>query len=252
MMEKINNLVTKIKQEKPLILNLTNYVTMDFVANGLCCLGASPVMSYAEQEMEDLIPMAKAVVLNPGTLDEHFIALCTHACKIANQHHIPLILDPVGAGATSYRTQISLKWLTDFNIAIVRGNASEIMALAGAAGITTKGVDSTTAVSEAISSAKMLAEKKGVTVVISGKTDVIVDDKQIMQFERGSPMMPRVIGTGCLLSAVVGAFHAVEENCFTAAAAATLFYGLCGEKAAEQAAAPGSFRTAFLDVLYSF
>lgn len=250
MIEQTNALLKKIRQEKPLVLNLTNYVTMDFIANGLLSLGASPVMSKAEQEMADLISIARAVIINLGTLDEGFIKLCALACNTANRLHIPLILDPVGVGASRYRTHTSLKFITDFKMAIVRGNASEIMSLAGAAGVT-KGVDSTAESTEALASAKFLAENYGVTVAISGKTDVIVDVKQTAQFEHGSALMPRITGTGCLLSAVVGAFHAVENDRFVAAAAATLFYGICGETAAKQAAGPGSFRSAFLDALYT-
>ncbi len=250
MVEQAKSLLTKIKQENPLILNLTNSVTVDFVANGLLSLGASPVMSHAEEEMEDLISIARAVVINLGTLDERFIKLCALACKTANRLSIPLILDPVGVGASQYRTNTSLQFITDFNISIVRGNASEMMALAGSAG-KTKGVDSTADSTQAIASAHYLAKNYGVTVAISGQTDVIVDHQQTVQLERGSPMMPKVTGTGCLLSAVVGAFHAIEADRFTAAAAATWFYGICGETAAENAAGPGSFRTAFLDALYT-
>lgn len=250
MIEKTNALLLKIRQEKPLVLNLTNYVTMDLVANGLLSLGASPVMSNAEQEIADLISIARAVIINLGTLNDSFIQLCALACKTANQLAIPVILDPVGVGASHYRTSTALQLIRDFKIAIVRGNASEIMSLAGAAGVP-KGVDSTASSMEAIASAAFLAENYAVTVAISGKTDVIVDAKQTAQFEHGSSMMPRITGTGCLLSAVVGAFHAVEPDRFTAAAAATLFYGICGETAAEQATGPGSFRSAFLDALYT-
>ena len=109
MFEKIKEITTKIKKNKPLILNITNYVTMDFVANGLLSLGASPVMSKAEQEIEDLLQLAQSIVINLGTLDKQFIALCEHACLIANQLKKPIILDPVGAGASSYRTDADRK-----------------------------------------------------------------------------------------------------------------------------------------------
>jgi hydroxyethylthiazole kinase len=250
MLEITNHLVKKIKQEKPLILNLTNYVTMDFIANGLLSLGASPVMSSGRAEIEDLLQFTKALVINPGTLDDDFIQLCAHACATANKLNVPIILDPVGVGATLYRTNTSLRWLTEYQIAIVRGNASEVMALAGAAGLT-KGVDSTMESTQAINSAANLAQNYGVTVAISGKTDFIVNKDQVTQFDHGSPLMPMVVGTGCLLSAVVGAFHAVEKDPFTAAAAAILFYSLCGEKAAENISGPGSFKTAFIDALHA-
>jgi hydroxyethylthiazole kinase len=249
MFAKINQLLTKMRQERPLVLNLTNDVTMDMIANGLLSLGASPVMSQAQEDIEDLIPLAKSVVINLGTLDTRFLALCERACQLANEHHKPIILDPVGAGATRYRTEAAKKFISHYQIAIVRGNASEIMALADlTAG--TKGVDSIAQSHQAIKSAESLSKNEGVAVLVSGKEDIIVDGKQIARFDRGSPLMPTVIGTGCLLSSVVGAFHAIEPERFAAASAAAVFYAVCGEMAADQAEGPGSFKTLFLDALY--
>src|SRR5438876_768146 len=143
MFEKIKNIVVKIKEKKPLILNITNDVTMDFIANGLLSLGASPVMSKAQQEIDDLLELANSVVINLGTLDEKFIALCEYVCGVANQLKKPIVLDPVGAGASHYRTNTGLNLIRNYGIAIIRGNASEIMSLSGVS-MKTKGVDSTT------------------------------------------------------------------------------------------------------------
>ncbi len=251
MFENIERIIKRIKQEKPLILNITNDVTMDFVANGLLSLGASPVMSQASQESADLINIASAVVINPGTLNNVFIKHAEQVCQLANATHKPIVLDPVGAGASLYRTTACKRILAEFDIAILRGNASEIIALAGNTTHYTKGVDSLSDTHHAIDSAKTLAAAHNVTVVISGATDAIVDTNDIHFFERGSPLMPRVTGTGCLLSAIVGAFHAVHPIPFEAATAATLFYGVCGEMAAIHARKPGSFKVAFLDALYT-
>lgn len=250
MFEKINELTQKIKQTKPLILNITNDVTMDFIANGLLSVGASPVMSQSEQEVEDLVKIASAVVINLGTLDARFIKLCEQACKAANQFQKPIILDPVGAGATHYRTSACTKLINDYQIAIIRGNASEIMSLSGISAAT-KGVDSSANTESAINIAKEISVHRKAAVVVSGRTDVIIDGHQVNAYERGSAMMPMITGTGCLLSAVVGAFHAVEQNRFIAAQAATLFYSVCGEIAAEKAEGPGSFRMQFLDALHA-
>ena len=250
MFEKISTLNKKIKNEKPLVLNITNYVTMDFVANGLLSLGASPVMSKAKQETADLLKITSAVVINLGTLNSEFIELCSHVCALANTLGTPVILDPVGAGASAYRTQTCEKLLADHQIAIVRGNASEIMALAGS-NLLTKGVDSSTSSDRAVSSAQALAKQLNTTVVISGETDFVIDAENIAQFSRGVAMMPMITGTGCLLSAIVGAFHAVDSNAFSAASAGTLFYSICGEIAAERAEGPGTFKMHFLDALYS-
>lgn len=246
----ISQMVTRIKHEKPLILNITNNVTMDFIANGLLCLGASPIMSKAIQESADLLQITSRVVINPGTLNDEFIAHSEQICSLANSFDKPIVLDPVGAGASAYRTFACKRLLSDFNIAILRGNASEIMALAGHTH-NTKGVDSTCETQYAIESAQTLAQAYNVTVVISGPTDAVVNAHQIEQFNRGSPLMPLVTGTGCLFSAVVSAFDAVHSNRFTAACAATLFYSICGEIAANSAKKPGAFKIAFLDALYS-
>ena len=250
MFDTIHQIITRIKQTKPLVLNITNDVTMDFVANGLLCLGASPIMSKSMQESADLLKIASTVVINPGTLDDNFIALSEQVCLLANTLNKPIVLDPVGAGASLYRTSTCKRLLDTFDIAMLRGNASEIMALTGHAR-TTKGVDSTSETQHAIDSARVLAQTYHLTVVISGETDVVVDAHKVEQFDRGSPLMPLITGTGCLLSAVVSAFDAVHPNRFEAAAAATVFYGVCGELAANTALMPGSFKVAFLDALYS-
>jgi hydroxyethylthiazole kinase len=250
MFEKIKMITTQIKQQRPLVLNITNDVTMDFIANGLLSVGASPVMSQAQEEIVDLMTLANTVVINLGTLDEKFIALCVAACKAANQLNKPIILDPVGAGATGYRTDACKQLLNDFAIAIVRGNASEVMALAGLS-VRTKGVDSSAASELAIEGAQIVSTSYAAAVVISGKTDIIVDAELLNQFERGSAFMPMITGSGCLLTAIVGAFHAVHVNRFEAACAATLFYSMCGEVAAHTVNGPGSFKPKFLDALYT-
>lgn len=249
MFQTIAQLTDTIKQNKPLILNITNDVTMDFVANGLLCVGASPIMSRAIQEANDLVSIASSVVINPGTLDDVFIHLSKTVCAIANQLNKPIILDPVGAGASRYRTAYCHDLLAEFDIALIRGNASEVMALAGQTSHT-KGVDSTCETQAAIHGAKLLATEWNLTVVISGKTDAIVDSNEVTLLNRGAPLMPLVTGTGCLMSAVVAAFHAVHPHRFEAAKAAALFYSVCGEIASQTATTPGSFKTAFLDALY--
>lgn len=248
MINQINNILRQIKNTNPLILNLTNMVTIDFIANGLLSLGASPLMSQAPQEMLELMQLTQALVINIGTLHEPFIELCHEACRLANQLNKPIILDPVGAGASLYRTEACQTLLKNYRIAIIRANASEVMALAGLSA-NTKGVDSTASSNTAVEFAQALSKCHDTTVCMSGKTDIIVDHHHIHSFSRGSELMPRVTGTGCLLSAVVGAFHAAHENRFNAAAAASLFYSICGEMAAKESAGPGSFKMNFLDAL---
>ncbi|WP_367606209.1 hydroxyethylthiazole kinase [Legionella sp. W05-934-2] len=251
MYKQIATLVEAIKQQRPLVLNLTNYVTMDFIANGLLSVGASPIMTHAMEEVRDLVRIAQCVVINLGTLDEPFIRLCEAACRAANEMNKPLIFDPVGAGASQYRTTTCLSLLEQYQFATIRGNASEILALCGKMQ-TTKGVDSTLNGSDVIDSAHGLSTKLQATVAITGKTDVIVTNDKVNRCERGVPIMPFITGSGCLLTAVIAAFHGVESDPHVAARAAINFYGVCGELAAKHAMGPGSFKMHFVDALSQF
>jgi len=246
----VSDILTRIRQEKPIILNITNNVTMDFVANGLLSVGASPIISMAEQEIAELVTLAHAVVINLGTLNSQFIHLCHHTCLLANQLGRPIILDPVGAGASRYRTDTSLQLLLDFSFSIIRGNASEIMALSELPMPTTV-IDKAVELDAAIQNAKSLSNNYDAAVMISGKQDVMIDNNKIAYCDRGSPMMAMVTGTGCLLSALVATFRAVEEDRFLAMQAAADFFGSCGEQAAKRSHGTGSFQVALLDAIYS-
>lgn len=250
-MSDLYQLVGQIKQQKPLILNLSNYVTMDFVANGLLSMGASPVMTMAEAELADLVRLSNAVVINIGTLHDEFIRISHKACALANQLQKPLILDPVGAGASSYRTHNAKELIANHQFAIIRANASEIAALAGLAAVT-KGVDATIDAEAIVAVAEDYACQQDVVISISGVTDYIIADNKLALNHSGSLLMPMITGTGCLLTAVTAAFHAIETDAFSAAVAAITVYGQCGERAAGKAKAPASFRDAFLDELYLF
>lgn len=248
MYDLVNNIISKVKQNNPLILNITNNVTMDFVANGLLSLGASPVMSQEKSDIQDLMKIAHAVVINIGTVDESFAKRCDQTCQLANQLGKPIIFDPVGAGASQYRTQVCKQLLCHYDIAVIRANVSEMMALSGMHS-KTNGVDSTMKSHEGFSGAQQLSIQHNVAVCMSGKIDTIVDQAKTIQFERGSALMPQITGTGCLLSAVVAAFHAVHSNRFEASYAASLFYSVCAEIAAQHSEGPGTFKMNFLDCL---
>jgi hydroxyethylthiazole kinase len=248
MFEIVNEILSKIRKTNPLILNITNHVTIDFVANGLLSIGASPVMSFAEAEMDDLVQLSSAVVINLGTLDDQFNHLCHNACKIANEKEKKIIFDPVGAGASLYRTETCNSIIKNNHISVIRANAGEIMALAGYHS-QTKGVDSRTASTDSIKFAEELAYQYDLTVCMSGKIDVILDKYNINEFDRGSSIMPKVTGTGCLLTSIVAAFNAVHDDFFEATSAACLFYAICGEIAEEKSSGPASFKINFLDAL---
>jgi hydroxyethylthiazole kinase len=239
----------KVRESAPLIHNITNYVVMNSTANTLLSLGASPVMAHAKEEMEDMVSIASALVINIGTLSKHWIEAMNIAGKAASEKGKPIVLDPVGAGATKLRTDTAHEIIENVKPRVIRGNASEILAIVQAE-MKTKGVDSTASPEEAIEIAKELAEKTGAVISISGKTDYITDGKTVHEVSNGHPLMGKITGTGCAASAVTGAFAAVNSDYLTASTEAMLIMGIAGEMAGEEADAPGTFQARFLDALY--
>lgn len=243
----IKSSLLHITQTKPLILCLTNYVTMDFVANGLLALGAAPLMSESIEELEELINISQALYLNIGTLNDVFMARAVLAAQIASALHKPIILDPVGSGASKLRTTAALTLFPFANV--IRGNASEIISL-NLTQSTSKGVETVHPVAHAISTANELALKHNKVIVISGPDDFVTDGAQQQSLSFGSPLMPRITGMGCTLTAVLSAFVASNQNHFQAALQATAFFSLCGQLAEQQSKGPGSFKPAFINNLY--
>jgi hydroxyethylthiazole kinase len=239
-----------LRETKPLVHNITNYVVMNFTANILLAAGASPVMAHAENEVEEMVSFAKALVLNIGTLDDAWIASMLKAGRKATALGVPIILDPVGAGATKLRTETAKRILGETKVTLVRGNASEILALGGAAS-KGKGVDSADSVDAAAERALTLARELGVPVAITGAVDFITDGKRVVRVANGHPLMGCVTGTGCGATAIIGAFAGVDPDPVSAAATALAYYGLAGEHAADEAAGPGSFVVCFLDALHA-
>ena len=241
--------VELIRHQSPVVHNITNYVVMNNTANALLAIGASPVMAHAEEEVEEMVNIASALVINIGTLSERWINSMFKAGRQSRKKGIPVILDPVGAGATAYRTRTARDLINSEPPAIIRGNASEIMALYDDKS-RTKGVESAASSEMAIDVARKLSEIHKCVICISGATDYIVDKEKIIKIKNGHPMMSRVTGLGCTASALCGAFAAVEKQPFVAAAETMAVMGIAGEMAAEIAAGPGSLQTHFLDYLY--
>lgn len=240
-----------VREQSPLVHNITNYVAMNFSANALLAIGASPVMAHAAPEVADMAQLAGALVINIGTLDEKWIESMIIAGKAKQQAGGPIVLDPVGVGATAYRTQTAWQIIEACHPTIIRGNASEIMALLHA-DVKSKGVDSSCSSTDAVNSAKKLAERTGAVVVVSGEVDYITDGKQVETIRNGSAMMPRVTAMGCTASSMIGAFVAVHtHNPFEASLHAMAVMGIAGEMAAQQAKGPGSLLTHFIDTLYT-
>ena len=241
--------IEKIRRQAPLVHNITNYVVMNTTANALLAIGASPVMAHAIGEVEEMVGLASALVINIGTLSEPWIDAMLRAGSEAGRRGIPVVLDPVGVGATTLRTETARKLLQTIRPAVVRGNGSEIHALAMAGGIT-KGVDSTMGAEAAVAAAAELSAEYKCVVAISGATDVIINRDQRIDIRGGHPMMARVTGLGCTASALTGAFAAVNPDAFPAAAHAMAVMGIAGLMAAEKSAGPGSLQLYLLDILY--
>ena len=241
--------VLAIRKKSPVVHNITNYVAMNTTANALLAIGASPVMAHAAEEVEEMVGIASALVINIGTLSREWVHSMFHAAEVARTKGIPIVLDPVGAGATSYRTKTARELIKAVPPGIIRGNASEIMALLGA-GAKTKGVDSLASSEEATTIGRELHAQCGAVVCISGSTDYTIGDDGVVLTRNGDPMMTRVTGLGCTASALCGAFAAVNAGLFLAAAQAMTVMGIAGEIASSRSQGPGSLQMHFLDALY--
>lgn len=242
--------LVSIRETAPLVHNITNYVVMNTTANALLAIGASPVMAHAEEEVTDMVSIARALVINIGTLSSHWVRSMIKAAEKAREINIPLVLDPVGAGATPFRTQAARELIEEFSPAIIRGNPSEIISLSAEKG-KTKGVDSTEPSHQALKAGERLAEKTGAVVCISGEIDYIIGPHGKTAVKNGHPLMARVTGLGCTATAICGAFAAVNNNYERAAICAMVVMGIAGEIAASRAQGPGSMQVHFLDCLYN-
>lgn len=248
MITSIKSSLNTVKENKPLILCLTNYVTMDFMANSLLALGAAPLMSEASEELEELVTISQAVYINLGTLNTAFMQRAIQAAQYARALNKPIILDPVGAGASLLRTKAALELMPFAQV--IRGNASEILALSGAVG-SSKGVETSHSVTDATSVAQALAQKLNTVIVVSGPEDFITNGKDAQTLAFGSNLMPLVTGMGCTMTAVLSAFVANNRDHYQAATHASAFFSLCGQNAELKTKTPGSFRQVFIDSLYA-
>ena len=246
-MTDIGTQLDQMRAQAPLVQNITNFVSMNVMANVLLAAGAAPAMVHARQEAAEFARLASALNINIGTLSPEWVLSMEAAIGAARAAETPWVLDPVAAGATSYRREISGRLLA-LTPDVIRGNASEILALAGQGGAG-RGVDAADGVSAAETAAAMLAEQTGGIVIASGPVDFITDGTRGARVRNGHPLMPQVTALGCSLSALVAAFVAAAPNRFDAAVAAMAFYGVTGERAGALATGPGSFAMAFLDAL---
>ena len=245
----IASALRRVRANAPLVHNITNYVVMNNTANALLAAGASPAMVHAVEEVEEFVGLAGALVVNIGTLSPAWVEAMHRAAARAHARGTPWVLDPVGVGATRYRTETSAALLAH-RPTVVRGNASEILVLAGVDGAAGKGVDSAHDAGDALAPARRLAARTGGVVAVTGATDYVTDGARTVAIANGHPLMARVTAMGCAVSALTGACLAVETDAWKASAAALILMGVAGESAAAHARGPGSFAVEIIDTLY--
>ncbi|HVP97063.1 hydroxyethylthiazole kinase [Methanoregula sp.] len=243
-----SEIFARAREQHPLVHHITNYVTVNDCANITLCAGGAPVMADAREEAGEMAGFAGALVLNIGTLNPGIIESMILAGNVANERRIPVILDPVGAGATRLRTESTRRLLEELKIAIIKGNAGEIGVLAGA-DAKVRGVDSAGITGDPVTITRTFARETGITVVMSGATDIISDGKRILLVENGHPRMGAISGTGCMVTSVTGVCAAVEKDRVMAAATALAAFGMAGEQAAAASKGPGSFKPALFDAM---
>jgi hydroxyethylthiazole kinase len=237
-----------MRERKPLVHQITNYVVMNETANATLALGALPVMAHAPEEMEEMVGLAGALVLNIGTLSRHWVEAMLTAGWAANARGVPVVLDPVGAGATSYRTDTARRILDEVDVAVLRGNAGEVATLVGVAA-EVRGVESVGSSADAAEIAREAARSLGVIASVTGAVDHVSDGERVAAVANGDPMLATITGTGCMSSAVTGCFLAVAESSFDGAVEALVAFGVAGEDAARDAKGPGSFHVNLYDAL---
>jgi len=246
----IYGLLQKVRENRPVVHHLTNWVTIYDCANIAKVFGASPVMAHAPEEVYDMAGIASSLVLNIGTLTADFIDSMKIAARSANQKGIPVILDVCEAGATKMRDDKCFELLKSVKISVIKGNASEIARIDGE-DVKTRGVDAAEVGKDICEIAIDLALSKKCTVVITGEKDVITNGKITVMVSNGHPMMAKIVGTGCMASSVIGSFCAVENNLVYASAAGLCCFEIAAEIAASSAKGPGSFKEMLYDAVYN-
>ena len=257
----LGNCIENVRKNVPLVHNITNYVTVNDVANILLACGGSPIMSAEPEDVEDITSICNGLNINIGTLHKSSIEGMLRAGKKANDLHHPILLDPVGAGASKFRTETALKLMQELNLAVIRGNISEIKTLALGSG-TTKGVDAdvSDAVTEenleqAIEFVKAFSKKTGTIIAVTGRIDLVTDGNRCYVIRNGRPEMGKITGTGCQLSGMMTAFiTANPDEMLEAAAAAVCAMGLAGEigwSRMQTGDGNATYRNRIIDAIYN-
>jgi hydroxyethylthiazole kinase len=239
----------RLRETKPLVHQITNYVVMNETANATLALGALPVMAHAREEVEEMVRLAGALVLNIGTLSPPWVEAMLLAGKAANEAGVPVVLDPVGAGATRYRTETAKQILDEVDVAVLRGNAGEVATLVGI-DAEVRGVESIAAGGDPADLARAAGSGLGLVASVTGPTDHVSDGETVIAVRNGHELLASITGTGCMSTAMTGCFLAVNrDRPLDAAAEALVAFGVAGEDAALVAKGPGSFHVALYDAL---
>ncbi len=251
MLESFVQVITDIRINSPLVYNITNHVVTNISANALLSIGASPIMSFAKEEAQDLVNISQALLLNMGTPTTEIVDTMLEAAKNANKKKIPIVFDPVGVGASRFRNDIANKIISEVKIDIIKGNASEIANLAGIK-VQSKGVDSFEHIENITTITRELAKKLNCVVCATGKTDIISNGDSVYQCENGDIALTKITGSGCMLGSIMCATAAVSKDYMLAALVGCLIMGISSEIAASKSSLLGSFQIEFFNALSSF
>ena len=247
----IGRSLERLRGDKPLVHQITNYVVMNETANATLAIGALPVMAHAREEVEQMAGLAGALVINIGTLSAPWVEAMLLAGRAANAAGVPVVLDPVGAGATDYRTETARRIADEVELVVVRGNAAEVATLAGRSA-EIRGVESIAADDSGAELARAAARALGCVAAVTGPVDHVSDGERAVAVSNGHELLGSVTGTGCMATAMTGCFLAVRRGQpVEAAASALVAFGLAGEDAARGARGPGTFHAALYDALYN-
>ena len=240
-----------IRERRPLVHQITNYVVMNETANATLALGALPVMAHAREEVEEMVGLAGALVINIGTLSPHWVDAMLLAGRAANERRLPVVLDPVGAGATRYRTETAKRLLDELDVTVLRGNAGEVATLVGV-DAEVRGVESMMAGTDPGVLAREAGKRLGLVASVTGPVDHVSDGETVLGVANGHELLGTVSGTGCMSTAITGCFLAAKPDApLEAAAEALAAFGVAGEDAAARATGPGTFHAALYDALYN-
>ena len=252
--EQLGNVITNIREKKPIVFQITNTVTINDCANVTLAVGASPLMSFCEEELEDILSFASSLVINIGTMDKHMREMAVKAGQTANRLGKPVVLDPVGVGATRARKALVEDLLKNVHFAVVKGNMAEIKSIYGMENSANRGVDSIEDLKNGDEIAKILAKRYDTVIAVTGKQDVISDGYRVAKVNNGTALLGKVTGTGCMTGALIGSACGANRDYFTAATTAVAIMGIAGEKAAQHfslGSGNGTMRVEILDAVYN-